>query len=852
MTRSTTGAFYTETFPVGAEYSETRYNRTLLLCSSIPYASFPTQGAAHAMSQPRSISLALVAPSPVPFTLGGAENLWSGWLAALNSRAHIQAELIKLPVQENDFWSIVDGYRRFAALDLDHFDRIVSTKYPAWMVAHGDHQVLLQHKLRGLYDTWPSRLSTELPRLDAAPVKRVLRALDSARGSRAALAEIFASLQELQNASDDLPSSLFQLPGALIRRVVHSLDDIGLARQAIRRFSAISATVATREDYFPGTVDAGREVTVFHHPTVARQRDEHSTPLPAGAIFSASRLDGPKRMDWLIRAHREAGLRKPLYIAGDGPQRDALEAAIAPGQPVHLMGRISDSDLAAAYESAEFVAYVPDREDYGLITLEALQAGKAVLTCSDSGGVTELVRDGDNGLVVAPTIAALAHGLRRLSDDNALRARLAANARESVAHINWAGMVDAFATAAPRVAVINSFAIFPALSGGQLRMWHLYSELARHANLRCVSLSNPSSAASVRTLSPGLVEHCVPMSAEHAASRQALEARLDASCGDIAALLRAELTPAWVAAVAEAVAWADVVILSHPYGLGALRAAGGSGGKVLVYEAHNVEADLKAAILSDQAPELDRVREAEASCASEAARVFCCSADDAARLRSLYRLQRTPTVIPNGVDARSYPELDDEARAALRQRLSLGDRPLALFVGSLHGPNLDAALHIVDLAAKRPGWQFSLLGGVCDAPPLRRLQQCGELPTNVNLVGRVSHAQLRTWLAAADAGLNPVDSGSGTNLKLLEYAAAGLPILCTPFGGRGGQLTPGEHFACAELADFPEALDPLHPSLRDGRLRARVAAARRRAGEDGDWRRIATSMWQSLEPLLCE
>lgn len=803
------------------------------------------------VSAERPLTVAIVAPSPVPFALGGAENLWAGWLAAMNARAHIQAELIKLPSPEADFWSVVDSYRRFAALDLDHFDRVISTKYPAWMVGHRDHHVYLQHKLRGLYDTWPPGLATAAPLPASAPLRELRRRLAAARGSRAALPGIFAALEALRGAAAELPAELFRLPGALIREVVHTLDDIGLGRQAVRRYAAISATVAAREAYFPPAVEVSREVQVLHHPTLPRPVGGDSGPVPAGAIFSASRLDGPKRMDWLVAAHHRARLDIPLCIAGEGPQRAALEAAIAPGQDVRLLGRISDAALARAYRDAAFVAYVPDREDYGLITLEALQAGTPVLGCSDSGGVTELLRDGENGLLVAPELNALAAGMRRLALDTELRQRLARQARASVAHIRWPALVDAFATAAPRIAVLNTFSFVPAVSGGKLRMWHLYRELARRADLRCVNLVHAGAEPRQRTLAPGLVEHCVPMSAAHAARQQALEQSLEASCADVAALIHAPLSPAWVRAVAAAVRWADIVILSHPYGWGALCAAGGAGDTPLVYEAHNVEADLKQAILGAGSEALAAVVDAEGACARSAARVFCCSADDAARLQALYALDARPAVAPNGVDGHGYPQLDDDDRAAARRRLGLAvDAPLALFVGSLHGPNLDAAQHVAELAGACPGWQFCLLGSVCDGAALRRARRAGTLPGNLALVGRVGDAELRAWLAAADVGLNPVDSGSGTNLKLLEYAAAGLAALSTPFGGRGGLLEAETHYACADLQDFAEALEALHPARRGERERARVAAARRQARAAGDWRRIAGAMWQALLPLL--
>ena len=544
------------------------------------------------------VKLALVAPSPVPFALGGAENLWSAWLAALNASPGVQAELIKLPSPEHDFWSIVASYRQFAALDLRHFDRIISTKYPAWMVAHPDHHVYLQHPLRGLYDCWPAGLSSAVPAADAPAVRRLLTLLERAGDARSALPELFAALDALHAARDSLPPALFTLPGALLRRLVHGFDRIALARCAIRSYGAISREVAGRAGYFPPAVAAAGEVVVQHHPSLRRTASAGSLALPPGALFTASRLDGPKRLDLVIRAYQQAQLAQPLVIAGEGPQRPALAAlAGAGGGDVRLLGRLDDGDLEAAYAQAAFVVFAPEREDYGLITLEALQAGRPVLTCSDSGGVLELVAHERNGLVSAPEPAALGAAMRRLATEPGLCERLAGAARASVAHIQWAPLVARYARRLPRLLVVNTFGALPAASGGQLRLFHLYSELARRADVHLVNLDAQATATQHRVLAPGLRETLVPLSEPLRAYERRLGERLGASCVDLAAASRPELSPDWVAAIAEAGRDADAVILSHPYGWPALQASGVA--LPAVYEAHNVEVDLKAALFAD-------------------------------------------------------------------------------------------------------------------------------------------------------------------------------------------------------------------------------------------------------------
>ena len=81
---------------------------------------------------------------------------------------------------------------------------------------------------------------------------------------------------------------------------------------------------------------------------------------------------------------------------------------------------------------------------------------------------------------------------------------------------------------------------------------------------------------------------------------------------------------------------------------------------------------------------------------------------------------------------------------------------------------------------------FVILGTVCHYERLS-----AALPANVVVLGAVEESAKWMAFAAADIGLNPMEHGSGTNIKLLEYAAAGLVVVSTRFGARG-RAAPGQ------------------------------------------------------------
>lgn len=806
------------------------------------------------------MKIAIVAPSSVPYVIGGAENLWWGLQAALNARPGIEAELIKLPSPERNLAEILASYRRFAALDLQHFDLVISTKYPAWAIRHPNHVVYLQHTLRGLYDTYPEHLPASFDTGAAAALglpAPVLEALRLARPGDLTVDTVASALQAAMQRAPD--SSLWAFPGPFSRAVVHLLDAIAMQPGHIAHYGAIAETVACRQDYFP----AGARVSVHHHPTGLKKAAHPASGPVHEAIFSASRLDRPKRIDLVIEGYLRAEVDVPLRIAGSGPDEARLRA-LAGGHPsIHFLGRLTDAQLAQEYARALFVPFMPRDEDYGLITVEAMEAGKAVLTTTDAGGPTELVTHGQTGLVVPPEAGAVAAAMRQLCNDRNATIEMGMLGAAGIAPVTWDGLCEALLSwsrqpaamattaaaapalggkAKPTVAVINTFPIAPAVSGGKLRLHGLYRQVAQTFAVHFVNLGPPHLPRHVRELGKDFVEEVVPRSKAFGAEAVSLEKKVGASAEDLAAALKPELVPEWLEAIDRAVRAADLVVCSHPYGYPALRRVSQV---PFVYESHNVEADLKRDIYGRNEWATDLVRWVEQQAAWDARAITACSDEDAARLRELYRLDNPHLCIetvPNGIDLEAVPFRSASVKA-MRRAVMRTDRPVALFMGSAHGPNIEAAHAILAAAAQAPGVDFVLMGSVChavaDAPRT----------SNVGLVGVVSDAEKATWLDVAEFGLNPVVSGSGTNLKLVEYAAAGLLVVGTPFGARGSAFVAGEHYLAVENPDLANGLQRALQMPEEARNRI-IESAYAAIRQSGDWRGIAAGYVSLLERVL--
>ena len=212
-------------------------------------------------------------------------------------------------------------------------------------------------------------------------------------------------------------------------------------------------------------------------------------------------------------------------------------------------------------------------------------------------------------------------------------------------------------------------------------------------------------------------------------------------------------------------------------------------------------------------------------------RVVALSEVDLDFMVQLYGVPRDHfTIIPHGVD----PDLFDyrpSGAAAAREKLGLAaDVPVLTFVGKLdYLPNVRAVEYIAEQIApavrqRYPQARFVLIGQGTEA--VVKYGQEGLIFTGFVDARAGFHPNLSDYLSASDVVLVPLDSGSGTRLKILEAAANARPVVSTRIGAEGQDFVDGRDILLTDAVDqaFVGATLRL---LADAGLRERLGHAGR-------------------------
>lgn len=311
----------------------------------------------------------------VPFVTGGAELHARNLKTALLEHGH-EAEIVTMPFIDSPLHRIEEHIVAARLLDQEwswggRADLFIGLKFPAYYMPHPNKVIWALHQHRAAYDLFDTPFSS---------------------------------------IKDDAE-------GRAVRRVIERAD--GLYLKEAKRIYANSANVARRMKQYNG-IDS----TPLYHP--CPDMDRFYTGEYEDYILMPSRINITKRQMLALEALCLSKSSIRLYIVGKAEAEYEKQRMLDYIKEHHLEKRVRYFDYVTQeeklrlYANARAVLFIPYDEDYGYITLEAMAAGKAVITARDSGGPLEFVKNYYNGLVCDNAPAAIAAAIDRVAEDRDL------------------------------------------------------------------------------------------------------------------------------------------------------------------------------------------------------------------------------------------------------------------------------------------------------------------------------------------------------------------------------------------------------------------------------------------------
>lgn len=391
-----------------------------------------------------------------------------------------------------------------------------------------------------------------------------------------------------------------------------------------------------------------------------------------------------------------------------------------------------------------------------------------------------------------------------------------------------------------KILILSGLKIFPNQSGGHLRSGSVAKSLARMGHEVCIySIAGRKSdyGNSNDILYQAIEENLVE------------EVNLSLSIGLIQALARRLGLPRiWQflllrfgfipSSLRNRLSWADVIICDLPY---TPPIPGIWSKKIWLLLSHNLEHRLLAQgsrIEKWTAPWMERI---EMLAPLRYDGILACAKEDGDYFKKLSSRPESVRLVANGIDPDLYRKSDVEG-LGLRHSYSLTEEDwLIVFSGSRFGPNLEALAKLEAFSEREADYlakkriKFLVLGSIVSAPRIKGA---------MIYTGPVKETY--PYFAAADAALNPVEIGSGSNVKIFEYLAAQLPVLSTAFGVRGTMLVKDRDYIEFKAVDLKAALDRLLNESSKTEWKAHANRVWARVQDSCDMTAILKREWKSL------
>ncbi len=338
----------------------------------------------------------LIVSTMVPFVKGGG-TLIVDWLDQILKQYGHDTEVIKIPFHSYAP-EMIEQMLALRLLDVkDYSDLLIAIRTPSYIIDHPNKVVWFIHHHRQAYDLW----GTTYQDLPLTPEGLHIRDM------------------------------IIQTDNFYLRQAKKIYTNSNVVSGRLKRYNDIDSEVL-----YPPILDAQK----YH----CEEAGDY--------LFYPSRITLPKRQYLAVESMKYTRSKAKLIIVGAPDSPGELEYVRSIIESNHLQNKvklmgewISQDEKISLFANAVGCLYIPlDEDSYGYVSLESYYSRKPVITCSDSGGVLELVEDGVTGKIVPPEPQALAEAVDSLFNDRAMAVKMgrAGYQKLSSMNISWDHVVE--------------------------------------------------------------------------------------------------------------------------------------------------------------------------------------------------------------------------------------------------------------------------------------------------------------------------------------------------------------------------------------------------------------------------
>lgn len=336
----------------------------------------------------------IVCNSKTPFVKGGSEIVVE-WLLQELKKRQIEVEELSIPLLWKKEEDIIRCYLTWRLLNLEESleippHLIICTKFPSYVIQHLNKVIWLFHQFRQVYDWVGTELGYDC-------------------------------------------DTVLQLD---VRKKIMEMDDLSF--KEAKKIFAISKNVANRLLKFNNV----KAEVIYPFPP---NKDDYYCSNYGNYFLHVGRLEKNKRVDLIIEAFKNSSTTKKLIITGEGSNKRLLQEKVERynlGERVKFVGWVDKKQLLELYANAYAVIFAAYDEDFGLVMPEAFLSKKVLITLTDSGGVTELVKDNETGLLATPDVEAFSDTINRACLERNKIIEMGNNAYEMVNSWSWDNIIE--------------------------------------------------------------------------------------------------------------------------------------------------------------------------------------------------------------------------------------------------------------------------------------------------------------------------------------------------------------------------------------------------------------------------